>query len=606
MAEATTNKTGRGLHGFGKPVNAISGASRVSSHRRRCRFSNAISDHNGEPLMLKERNMIALMDKLTDKPDWNRKINEEDIVSKWRAECAELEKTFQPEQAVTQKMFDYCIEELRNYAKQFELHGFVPAIDAERTVYKSDVCISDELKAQLKSSVASLEDLPKDQKDWHPDSDEKVLDLVHPSLYPLVYGRSQALLEGTVPLEGCEKYIGKGVIVPVPEKEHLQVKQFSGLSTWRSGEQHFYSSRFQWLPCEVAFGENETVKITSYINNLHPIFHQPVYEVLEQIIAKTVPMWNAALSDDGYHLRSPRLAIDGVGYDEPEGERPPAENEDELDEDEIDELNDAWQRANRVLTNLPEPGSYSMRVSDHEDKKETAVDLRKDFSDRGLQVIVKLANIHLTPEKPTYGGGAWHIEGQLNEHICASAIYYYDNDNITESHLSFREFVSVDELTGPETDYEQDDYDHILRLYGIEQNGPAIQTLGKVNTKEGRLITFPNVLQHKVEPFELADKTKPGHRKILALFLVDPYLRIPSTAHVPPQQKNWWRAMVLDLDRVTDLPAELAERVVDSEHDLISMDEAKALRLELMAERKLFVQDVDKRYHEEEFSFCEH
>jgi hypothetical protein len=32
------------------------------------------------------------------------------------------------------------------------------------------------------------------------------------------------------------------------------------------------------------------------------------------------------------------------------------------------------------------------------------------FGDRVMQVIVKLANIHLTPEKPTYDGGSWHVE----------------------------------------------------------------------------------------------------------------------------------------------------------------------------------------------------
>jgi len=39
--------------------------------------------------------------------------------------------------------------------------------------------------------------------------------------------------------------------------------------------------------------------------------------------------------------------------------------------------------------------------------------LFEQFKGEGLQVIVKLANIHLTPEKPTYNGGSWHVEGQL-------------------------------------------------------------------------------------------------------------------------------------------------------------------------------------------------
>lgn len=39
--------------------------------------------------------------------------------------------------------------------------------------------------------VSKLENVPDSQKDWHPGSDKQVLDLVHPSLYCLVYGVSQ-------------------------------------------------------------------------------------------------------------------------------------------------------------------------------------------------------------------------------------------------------------------------------------------------------------------------------------------------------------------------------------------------------------------------------
>ena len=38
------------------------------------------------------------------------------------------------------------------------------------------------------------------------------------------------------------------------------------------------------------------------------------------------------------------------------------------------------------------------------------VNLEKDFRDKGLQVIVKLASVELTPEKPEYSGGNWHLE----------------------------------------------------------------------------------------------------------------------------------------------------------------------------------------------------
>jgi len=38
------------------------------------------------------------------------------------------------------------------------------------------------------------------------------------------------------------------------------------------------------------------------------------------------------------------------------------------------------------------------------------VKLENEFRDRGLQVIVKLASVELTPEKPEYSGGDWHLE----------------------------------------------------------------------------------------------------------------------------------------------------------------------------------------------------
>lgn len=433
---------------------------------------------------------------------------------------------------------------------------------------------------------------------------------MHPSLFPLLYGRSRILRieDGIVPLENSEAWTGKGEIMPIPPPEDLKVDSFAGLSSWgRWGgggdDPHFYSAKFQWLPCEVAFKDNDAVKITSYINNLQPKKHKTLYEVLERVIAKTIPMWDATLNSTERTNIEPRIDLTDIPWIEPEGER---EKDEDEDEDEEYELDEEWRDQRRILI-VPEPEKYATRrdYTQPSHLVTSTINLRNDFATRGLQVIVKLANIHLTPSKPTYDGGAWHIEGQLNEHICASALYYYDSDNITDSYLAFREATSTEHLS--EKPYEQSDYGHFERLYGIQQGGAAVQELGKVLTREGRLLTFPNVLQHRVSPFSLQDPTQPGHRKILALFLVDPYTRIPSTANVPPQQKDWWRDMVLGLDRVGDLPPELAENVMESAGDFpIELEEAKKLRLELMDERRLFVKDHETRLQQEDFSFCEH
>jgi hypothetical protein len=40
--------------------------------------------------------------------------------------------------------------------------------------------------------------------------------------------------------------------------------------------------------------------------------------------------------------------------------------------------------------------------------------------------------------------------------------------------------------------------------------------------------------QHQASSFKLVDPTKPEYRRSIALWLVDPTLRIISTANVPP------------------------------------------------------------------------
>jgi hypothetical protein len=192
-----------------------------------------------------------------------------------------------------------------------------------------------------------------------------------------------------------------------------------------------------------------------------------------------------------------------------------------------------------------------------------------------------------------------------NEHICATALYYYDSSNITESLLSFRQQSST--ADADEISYEQDHHDWLSEVFGCEQEGFALQYVGNIVAKEGRLLTFPNVFQHCVAPFSLLDETKPGHRKILALFLVDPHIKIISSANVPCQQKEWW-AQELQSERVfPKLPNEMLREVVENVQEFpIGLDEAKELRLELMEERKIFVQKHDEKLESVTFSLCEH
>lgn len=146
-------------------------------------------------------------------------------------------------------------------------------------------------------------------------------------------------------------------------------------------------------------------------------------------------------------------------------------------------------------------------------------------------------------------------------------------------------------------------------MFGLRDSGTGgLQEIGDVACSEGRLITFPNTLQHCVKPFTLADPTKPGHRKIVALFLVDPDVEVINTAIVPPQQREWWAERAnADLDPL-NLPQELNDEIIKhAEREWpMGMEEAKKLRLELMEERRVYVGENNERMEEVQFGLCEH
>jgi hypothetical protein len=148
------------------------------------------------------------------------------------------------------------------------------------------------------------------------------------------------------------------------------------------------------------------------------------------------------------------------------------------------------------------------------------------------------------------------------------------------------------------------------QVFGFaSRNGSKVtQLLGSVETRQGRLLTFANVVEHRVAPFSLSDPSKPGHRKILVFYLVDPRLSIISSANVPPQQEDWARERLGLVNRLLGekLPPELQD-VVKEDFDFdpvpITMEEAKQYRKELLEERLAMLEEywkvLKERYKED-------
>ena len=120
---------------------------------------------------------------------------------------------------MTDLMFDFCIAELRHKAKDVYNDPNTPIVVYNADVVKSDTAVPESVKLALQEAVKALEDVPSREKDWHPGSDEMVLDLVHPSLFLLIYGKSRVLKVGekVVSREECIARCGDGEVLKVNE-----------------------------------------------------------------------------------------------------------------------------------------------------------------------------------------------------------------------------------------------------------------------------------------------------------------------------------------------------------------------------------------------------
>ncbi|MEU1863890.1 DUF4246 domain-containing protein [Streptomyces gardneri] len=481
------------------------------------------------PRTLRELQMMQCSAHIRAKPGWFDKMNDADIVARWTREAVA--------QGLTEAQVRHVLDELVHYAAlRDERTGIeVSAVDG---VWQSDTLIDDKLESRLRAAVRVLEEVPEADRDWHPGSDGQVLDLVHPSLFCLTREVSGA-----------------------PER------------AWRNPTDRYakyeFSEKFQWLPTDVDVSDEGDVVFRSYVNNVHPEKHHELASVLPDLFARMRPLLENVLTDLR-HPRPLRIVADPYGWYDSEPERP--DKASYSDADAYAEAYDAWETALEDWweTRLPVvPDAPAFTAPELPDAS-----ARVDLRGRGLQVIVKLASIHLTPDKPEYAGGSWHVEGMLNERIVSTGIYYWDSENITESRLSFR--AALDD-----PDYEQNDDNGLREVYGLENEDALNQLLGSASTPAGRCLAFPNVLQHRVGSFRLTDPTRSGHRKILAFFLVDPSEKIVSTSDVPPQQP--W-----------------------SDTSTMTLEQAKDYREQLMQERKFFVDEHNDQLYEREFSLCEH
>ncbi|KAJ3513544.1 hypothetical protein NMY22_g15008 [Coprinellus aureogranulatus] len=520
-------------------------------------------------LTTREINMLQFMNSVTDRQDWRKEVFEEDTIRQWREEAVAPDAHNTTN--LTNKLFDYCIQELRHKTKGIYKDASTPIVVYNGNVLKADATVSEATKLALQDAVKPLENVRDLESEGGDNTPGTVLNVVDPSLYPLVNGKTRVLKAGAkvVGVEDCVKRCGEGDAVATHDED---------LDENESSDWQPISLKFQWLPCDVNI-QDDKARMASYINNIHPK-HTSLYEAIEDVINGAISLWRLTLSplygdfswaQPQFFERFPKSA--GVTYDDGD--------------------------FSKLVQ--PEPNKF---VSSTFDKKVARPLNFKGLYGKGgkpLQVIVKMFNIELTPERTKFGGEPWHINGKLNEYICAGAVYCYSSSNVKAPKLGFQQVADGSNFDmESEYEYEPGEHNFLQEYFGCTKTGGGLQEVGTVELREGRMVTFPNLLPHRLLPFELEDPTQSGHLKVLQLFLVDPNVRIVGTADVPAQQLDWWRESLGNtrsagrnasgLDR---LPPEVKNEVFNHVDEFpISLEEAKRLRKEMAEERNTYVREL--------------
>jgi hypothetical protein len=133
--------------------------------------------------------MVAVMEQLTDRPEWHVDTFDDKVVAAWRKEIIATNPL------ISEMAWTWCVKELRDKAADFRENQHVRVLDTGTCVCKSDTADLGALAEASQQSVPSILEQQQDcgRLDWR---SNQVLSLVGPSLFPLVYWGSPVLMDG--------------------------------------------------------------------------------------------------------------------------------------------------------------------------------------------------------------------------------------------------------------------------------------------------------------------------------------------------------------------------------------------------------------------------
>ncbi|KAK6504313.1 hypothetical protein TWF506_002516 [Arthrobotrys conoides] len=529
----------------------------------------------------RELSIRAASVEFRDLPNWTEKLKNRSFVTDWlrerqRIDFEEYEDGKDPHlkplvwgrDDVT--MWYNELAAYKHYVRRLQRQGFLGIEPDAEGVWRGDGIVDEEVRKGLVDAAAILENVPEDQQLWRePQSSSSspvVLDLVDPSMWPIIYDQTPAT--NGLPLLGPSYH----------NDEELRASD----------------PKYCWLPSEFKVSEDgKRTKITSYINNLASPREEAVFKpVLEKIFTAFVPLFNHVLAETEAQLWTGSRCIDPTPWKSRAHDgtlvaskeacmKASTELLDQMEK--TGQMSDTFEGIGVLAHSRPEdyqsmfPIKNSLNLIQDAIWKPPKPSKLKRLEGRTAKVIVSMVNIMLSPENPEYQAEEWQLNGVRNERIIATGVYYYAQENINETYLALRR-----------------------RSFGRAKITP--REIEWVKTKENRAIVYPNFYEHRIPSFTLTDKTKPGHSKMLIFHYCDPceLHGLPTTKEIYPQQPHVFESR-LRSSKLGNLPEEIFSQIINYlQIATISRKEAEDRRYEMNQWRKSWVHDGDGYYSEYE------
>ncbi|KAK6335894.1 hypothetical protein TWF730_003268 [Orbilia blumenaviensis] len=468
----------------------------------------------------------------------------------------------------------------KHYVRRLQKQGVNIEPDVE-AVWRLDAPVGEDVRGRLVDAAATLENIPEDQKLWRPSSFPScsclspdhtdhggVLDLLDPSMWPIIYGRT-INITNNFPIEDPQS----------------QPQPYSSRSAKRAMNP-FYS----WLPSEFTISpDGKSTKISSYINNLSSPHHEALfYPILEKVFTAFIPLFNHVLAEIEQQSWVGSKCIDPTPWKTRVDDGVLIATRSECmkaSEDLLTQLEttgdmkyDPFEGLGVPMGGGAKPEGYadmwpvknSLRlVSDAIWMPPKASKLRR-LEGKTAKVVVAMVNIMLTPEEPEYLEGGWGINGMLNERIIATGVYFYAQENITETHLALRR-----------------------RNFNTARSSNTTE-IEWVRTKENRAIVYPNFYEHRIPSFSLLDRTKPGYSKMLIFHYCDPWELhdLPTTSQILPQQATAFETTLRRSTKLGSLPEEVFLQIIDYlPYNTLTFEQAADLRKDMNERKEIWMRE---------------